>query len=314
MKPPKSTKRATKPPFALRAGVNFKKIFFGYRKDINYFIEMVGMASDCVGNVSVDSKYALIQLHPTYTIAIAPQIGTDRPTFEEAVFYRNCLAYEHDLPAIVLPAKKKALVQPIVKGPSKCINDLYFDSTCIAYEELNSIRLGPLIYVYFRWPGLDREINLPYTNKYSRVAKELSLYSTAVRQLDPLSEFLHYYRVIESVSSTNGKDWISKNLSRLASYEFGFLEFGSGDEPRKGRRTNVFNIYRKRALTRLRNLKNKLAEKSVADYFYHENRCGIAHGTSKVKVYDFDVREILEDTYILKLLSRIAIEDKLLSL
>ena len=272
------------------------------------------MASDCVGPVGVDNKYALIQVSPTCSIAIAPQVGEDHPTFEEVVFYTNCLSYEHDLPAFIWPVKRKALVQPIEHGRSKRINDSYFESLGMACEALNSIRLGPLGCVYFRWPGFKRDVELPYSKKYSRVAKELSLYSTALRQLDPLSEFLGYYRVIESVSGTNGKDWISRNLCRLANYNFGFLEFDSENRlPREGRRTNIFSIYRRRALARQRNLNDRLGRRSLSEYFYHENRCGIAHGKSDVKEYDFkyNVEEVSKDIYILKLLSRMAIEDKI---
>jgi len=148
------------------------------------------------------------------------------------------------------------------------------------------------------------------------VAKELSLYSTALRQIDPFSEFLDYYRVIESISGSNGRDWISKNLPRLEVYNFGFLEFGSDALPRihkHRRRINVFSVYRRRALARLRILTRQLAGKSVAEYFYVENRCGIAHGKQNVKKYDFkyNIEAVSKDNYILKLLSRMGIEDKI---
>ncbi|MFX0113987.1 MAG: methylamine utilization protein MauJ [Candidatus Hodarchaeota archaeon] len=285
-----------------------------YRKDIRYFIDMVGMASACVGSVAVDGKYALIQVPPTYSIAVAPPAGEKHPSFREVVFYTNCLAYEHDLPAFITPVKRRALVRSVEKGRKKYINDSYYQSLEMAYEALNCIRLGPLGYVYFRWPGFRKEVDIPYRKKYSGAAKELSLYSTAVRQLDPLSEFLCYYRVIESMTGTNGKEWISKNLPRLGNYNFGFLEFGT--DARAGppiRRTNVFSIYKRRALARIKDLKSKRGEKSLANYFYNENRCGIAHGKSDVKEYDFkyNIEEVSKDAFILKLLSRIAIEDKI---
>lgn len=285
-----------------------------FRKDIRFFIEMVGMSSTGIGDVTVDDKYALIMVHPSNSIAVTPPVGMELPTFREIVFYTNCLVYEHDLPAFIWPFRKKALVQPIERGRKKYINESYYQSLGIAYEALNSIRLGPLGYVNFRWLGFQKEVDIPYTKKYSTVTKELSLYSTAVRQLDPLSEFLCYYRVIESVTGTNGKEWISKNLHIMESYNFGFLDFGT--DARNGpriRRTNVFSIYRKRALERLKELKCKLVGLSVADYFYHENRCGIAHGKSHVKEYDFEfnIEELSKDAYVLKLLSRIAIEDKI---
>jgi hypothetical protein len=274
---------------------------------------MVGMSSSGIGDVTVDDKYALIMVHPSNSIAVAPPVGEEHPTFREIVFYTNCLAYEHDLPAFIWPFRKKALVQPIERGRKKYIDDSYYQSLGVAYEGLNSIRLGPLGYVNFRWPGFQKEVDIPYTKKYSTVSKELSLYSTAVRQLDPLSEFLCYYRVIESTTGTNGKDWISKNLNRIEKYNFGFLEFGT--DARNGlrlRRTNVFSIYRKRALERLKELKGKLDGSSVSDYFYNENRCGIAHGKRNIKEYDFkyNIEEISKDAGILKLLSRIAVEDK----
>lgn len=285
-----------------------------YRKDVKYFIEMVGMRSDCMGYVTLDDgKYALIQCHPTYCIAIAPVVNANHPTFKEGVFYTNCLSYEHDLPAFICPAKKrKALVQPVEQGKNKYINDSFFQNLGIAYEALNSIRLGSLGYVCFKWPGFDKKVDIPYTKRYSGVKKEVSLYSTAVRQIDPLSEFLGYYRIIESISGNNGKQWISKNLYKLNDYNFGFLEFGSAIQAgEKRRRINVFTTYRRRALKRIKEL--KLSGKGIVKHLYNVNRCGIAHGYGDIKYYDFgyNVKEISKDVYILKLLSRIAIENKI---
>jgi hypothetical protein len=57
----------------------------------------------------------------------------------------------------------------------------------------------------------------------------------------------------------------------------------------------------------------KLDRTNIAKYFYHENRCGIAHGMSDVKEYDFkyNIEKLLRDVYIMKLLSRISAEDKI---
>ena len=290
-------------------------ILSGYCKKAQYFIEMVGMASDSVGQVTIDNKFALIQLHASSAAAIVPPIGADHPTFDEVVFYMNCLAYEHDIPAFIWPARGKALIKPLEKGKRDYIRNSYYDALHTAYEAINSFKLGPLGYVYFRWPGEYKPNNLPYAIKYSGVSKELSLYSTAVRQLDPLSEFLDYYRIIESVSGNNHKNWISSNLSSIEKYCFGFLEYEVVGEERIGnrRRQNLFSIYKRRALSRLKVLSVKLSEKSIVEYFYNENRCGIAHGKTDIKTYDFgyNIQEISQDVYVLKLLSRMAIEDKL---
>lgn len=285
-----------------------------YRKDVKYFIDMVGLASDSVGNVILDGKYAIHQIHPTYSLAIVPPVGVDHPSFNEMVFFTNCLAYDHDLPALIVPVKREALIKPIERGRKSYINNSYYESLAQAYELLNAIRLGPLGYVEFKWSGINEDINLQYTKKYYTASNELCLYSTAIRQLDPLSEFLCYYRIIESISGDNGKRWVSDSLAKLSNYDFGFLEFGSDfTGHNRGRRINVFSVYKKRSLARLVELKSKLNDKSIADYFYNENRCGIAHGKTNIKTYDFkyNIEEISKDIYIIKLLSRIAIEEKI---
>jgi hypothetical protein len=279
-----------------------------------YYIELVGIANDSIGQVIIDSKYALVQLYKSDSTAITPLVSINQPTFSTVVFYTHCLTYLHDIPGFVWPANGKALTKPIEIGRADYLNQSYFDALRTAYEAINSFRFGPLGYIYFRCPGFSEKCNLSLSLKYSIVSQEIALYSTAVRQLDPLSEFLGYYRVIESVSGSNGKDWLSANLDRLKKYDFGFLEYEIvGDERiRNQRRKNLFSLYRKRALSRLRILTQKLSIKKIAEYFYNENRCGIAHGKTGVKTYDFDlnIREISQDVYILKLLARIAIEDK----
>jgi len=274
----------------------------GYDKKAKYFIELVGLAIDSIGQVVIDNKYALIQLHHDDAAAIVPPEGSSHPSFDEVLFYTNCLTYAHDIPVFIRVANGKALTKPIERGRASYIDWLYYDSLRSAYEAINSFRLGPLGYVYFRWPGIYGTTPLSLTSEYSSVSKEISLYSTAIRQLDPLSEFLCYYRIIESVSGDNGKNWLSANLSRLVRYDFGFLEFeimGKERVKKNQRRKNLFSFYRRRALSRLKILTTRLSEKSIEEYFYNENRCGIAHGKMDVKVYDFgfNIREISQDIY-----------------
>ncbi len=289
-------------------------IFRKYIKKAEYFIELVGLASDSIGAVIIDEKYSLIQIHPSYITAIIPLINIESPSFNEVVFYTNCLAYLHEIPAFVRPARGKALVEPIEKEKISFTNNAYYEAIGIAYENINSLRLGSLAYVYFRWMDFEKITRLPLTLKYAALSQEISLYSTALRQLDPLSEFLNYYRVIESVSGNNGKDWILANLNRLEKYDFGFLEFevvGKERVLKYQRRKNLFGFYRRRALLRLKTLTNRLSGRNIAEYFYNENRCGIAHSKTDIKVYDFgfNIREISQDLYILKLLARVAIDD-----
>lgn len=284
-----------------------------YRKDLEYFIEMPGLASDSVGCVGLDGKYALIQVSPTYSLAVAPPIGQPRPPFKDLVFYANCLGYDHDLPVFIAPTHSAALRKPIEEGPPDYVSQSYYQSLAMAFEAVNAIRLGPLGYVEFRWPGFRQDVEIHYREKYSNVLQELSLYNTALKQVDPLSEFLSYYRVIESVSGNNGKEWVRANIRCLKDYHFGSLSFGS-DTPVPGSRQQVdlFELYRRRATSRLLDLRKRLTDRDVADYFYNEIRCGIAHGKRDVKDYDYDhnVIEVAQDTYILKLLARVALEEK----
>lgn len=284
-----------------------------YRKDLEYFIEMPGLASESVGRVGFDDKYALIQVYPTYSLAVASPVGQPLPQFAEVIFYANCLSYDHDLPVFIAPVHSTALRSPIEKGPPDYIDQSYYQSLAMAFEAINAIRLGPLGYVTFRWPGFEKDREIYYTKEYSNVSQELSLYSTALKQVDPLSEFLSYYRIIESVSSGNGKDWVRTNVSSFRDYDFGFLSFGSdGAVPEPRRRTNLFSVYRRRAKSRLRELQRRLVGRDIADYFYNEIRCGIAHGKRNVKDYDYNynIVEVAQDIYILKLLARIALEGK----
>lgn len=284
----------------------------GFSRKAEHFIDLTGLALNSVGQVIIDEKYALIQLHGTDIVAIVPPEKQNHPSFDEVVFYTNFFAYSHEIPTFLNPAKGKALIKPIEKERAKLIDDNYYSSLRTAYESINSLRLGPLGYVYFRWPGLDETTHLPITSKYAIASKEISLYSTAIRQLDPLSEFLGYYRIIESISGNNGKDWLLQNLNRAKYHDFGFLEFEIiGERGIHKRRKNLFSFYKRRALSRLEILYKKFSQGEVAEYFYNENRCGIAHGKTNVKTYDFgfNIREVAQDVFVLKLLARIAIDD-----
>lgn len=81
------------------------------------------------------------------------------------------------------------------------------------------------------------------------------------------------------------------------------------------KRNNLFEIYKYKAGLRLKELKNELEVDKLPDYLYNENRCGIAHGKGRIKEYDYNenVINIARDNYIMKLIARLAIEDKIKS-
>ena len=278
------------------------------KNNAKYYIELPGMLSDCIGDVTIDQKYAIVQIHPTYSLAIVPFEKESHPTYEVVIFYSNCLAYEHELPVSIYTKKKKFYIEPI----TNTTNRRSYEIITQVYETMNDIRFGSGI-VSFRYPGFIKEVDLQYSTKYHGAEKELSLYATALRQIDPLSEFLCYYRIIESITGGNGKDWIDSNIHRIGTYNFGFLDFGDMAYFHKTkRRTNLFSLYRRKAISRINILNKRLPPGKISYYLYNEVRCGIAHGKN-IKEYDFDynVMEISKDNFIMKMLSRIAIEDKI---
>ncbi len=283
-----------------------------YDSSAIYSIEMPGLAGDSVGRVTLDGRYALVQLHGTYSLVVVPRVGEQHPTFNELVFYTHCLAYDHDLPALLTPSRPRALVKPVEPGPRRYIDQAYHESLAMAYESIKALRLGLLAWGAFRWPGLSKDTDVSYSRAYAPMAKEIGLYGSAIRQLEPLAEFLFYYRVIESVSGDNGKCWIRENLPRLKDYGFGFLHVGrDGARERPKRRTNLFSVYRRRALARLEALKADRTTLDVAAYLYNENRCGIAHGTHEVVEHDFaqSLADVALDLDIMRLLCRLAIDE-----
>jgi hypothetical protein len=100
----------------------------GYSKKAEYFIELVGLAIDSIGQVIIDNKYALIQLQADDATAIVPPIGSIHPSFDEVLFYTNYLAYTHDIPAFMWSAKGKALTKPIERGRGSFIDQSYYET------------------------------------------------------------------------------------------------------------------------------------------------------------------------------------------
>lgn len=286
----------------------------------SYIIGAIGLKRDSVSGVLIDEKIALEQIHTTYFLMLIPLSDSIKIDYEDALFYADCFAYEHEIPVIAYPKRCGKYTNFILDGNYKkdISRKIYFDELTVSLESIVSLRLGPLGCVEFRYDTLnnfsplDPAVNLNYSRKYFNVRKELHLYSFALRQVDPLSEFLCYYRVIESATNSDGEKWLSENLGRLESEKFGFLPAGVGDGYVHKRRINLFTVLRRRALARIRSLKkSEKSNKSIAKKLYRESRCGIAHG-KKIRRADFGIEfeDIYLDCFIIKLMARIAIECK----
>lgn len=284
-------------------------------KKARYVVYLIGLASDSVGNVTIDRQVWLYQVHKTSGIALVPLGTSPQLSYEKALFFADCLSYDHDIPSFIEPSalefRKQGYTFLLGKVSRKLTREWYFHDLVSAWELARDLRHGSLAYIEFRWGHPDLQIDLPYTANYEKAEKELHLYATALKQIDPLSEYLCLYRVLESVHGSNVKTWVANNLDKIRNFNFGDLAYGV-DWERQG---DVFSKYKQRALCRLANLRKILStDQEIANYYlYKEIRCGIAHGKEKIKRYDFgsDFFSIAKDSYILKLLARISIDEKI---
>ena len=314
-----------------------------------YVLCPLGLATDLIGDIIVDHTIALVQGHPDGNLYLCPLTGKPQPTSSVAWYYADCIAYEHDIPVIVLPTRgdferfgyryahsgrttpevvhvtnlKRSGYPDPATGPERTsrtytfpaisakrlVKESYVESLCSILEAVREIRQGPLTFIEFRHKSWDGTLNLEYTSKYSSAAQEIHLYSVALRQADSLSEFLCYYRVIESATKSNGKTWIASHLDTLSLHDFGHIKIGRDWALRR----NLLSIWRSRALRRLSVLRHRfVSATAIATYLYNTNRCGIAHGQTIVRA---DITpsyfEVVRDTYVLKLLARLAIDEKI---
>jgi hypothetical protein len=307
-----------------------------------YVLMPFGLASDTVGDITIDTHIALIQPHPDPELYLCPLVPNPQPDLSTVWFYADCIAFDHDIPVIVSPThadirrfgfryiytgthKTREITTHNVnngtdsishrKPPSpEALARLFFnDQLNNILSEIRDLHHGPLTCIEFRHDGWHGRVDLPYTQAYSLASQEIHLYSTALRQADTLSEYLSYYRVIESASNSNGKSWIASVLLSLYQHRFDIIPIGLNDERETA---NLMAIYRRRALRRLKFLLGRHQTPTiVADYLYNVNRCGIAHGRRIIRA---DITpsyfEMVKDTYLVKLLARLAIDEKLGSL
>lgn len=309
----------------------------------HYTICPCGLASDTVGDVIIDRRIALIQPHPESRLFLCPLCPNPQPTTAEAWFYCDCISYEHEIPALVDPTKEQladfrhrylhngpseprechidescggnGTTKPFIRHPihpEVLTQTFLVDQLLSILEETRELRHGPLTFVLFRTHRYRRRVYLDYSTWYGSVSKEVSLYSAALRQADFLAEYLGYYRVIESATASNGKQWIIDALDRLKVHRFGKVLMGHQKDDHYCPK-DVLREYRKRANTRLRELRRTIrTNEDLARYFYNVNRCGIAHGRNVVVKGDIvpSYFDIARDSVILKLLARMAIDEK----
>jgi len=84
---------------------------------IKYFLDFPGIYYDSDLIALIDNKYKIhLRVHPPTPIMITDSI----PTFEELIFYTDCISYVHDVPGFFYqPVQKqnKSIIKPIITIP-----------------------------------------------------------------------------------------------------------------------------------------------------------------------------------------------------
>ena len=298
------------------------------------------------GSILLDGEYWLEGDDPSSSIyLISPDPAKEIPFFK-ATFYADCIAFEHNTPTLVFP--KKALNDsevPWLTKPTKendePANVRYINLIREAGEVASRMSKGDFTNIVFKYDtseGIvsdeDGVIHVELLPKYEKISKAIHLYNSALRQTDPLSQYLSYYRVLESIFGTSGRDskaWIEETLNseleycldvmskgprRFKAYELVPPEFADAVREDRlygdGERVNIIEIMRASAIVQLAQLRFERSEKEIAELLYNEDRCGIAHG-GNIRFHDLsdDFVQINGDLKLIKYLARLAIEAKM---
>lgn len=236
-----------------------------------------------------------------------------RPTtLEEVGFLADCVSFDHDMPTVVRPkastrSATSRPIQPVFRYlPAEDETLGYYNEVEAALGAASEIRLGDA-HLSLRYP--ERPTLTKFTTRFASVEAALGLYAMATRQVEILAEYLCLYRVLERAKNDNGVSYVARHLKDLHTHDFGTL-WAHRYRARRGR--NVFEIYRRRALNRLGELRGRrLSDMGIAEHLY-SIRNGLAHGNigrSKV-LFDraADLPEIGRDLPIVKLLARLVVD------
>lgn len=306
-------------------------------------IECYGLCTECIGSIIVDARFDLRGAEASCSFYLIPLDPLEDVPYTIAAFYADCIAFEHELPVLALPIVEALTNSDIPWNFAPQGFDVddgrnprysYVDYLRYGAEIAGDITNGCWGYPIFRYDRYssqkelqlteDGDVQVEWTAKYYGVSLALHLYNAALRQADPLSKYLCYYRVIENVTESNGKAWIEEQLDGFSGHEpepvwyrankqagvpqglvpFLRSEHCFGDE----NRVNVVEVMRGHALLHLSRLKESLSVTKISERLYNENRCGIAHGRN-IKSHDLgdDFASILNDLKIIRFLARLSI-------
>jgi hypothetical protein len=276
---------------------------------IEWFINCLGMSDASIWSFDADGRWVMAHGTPGATLGAFPVDGQGSASLEDVLFLANCIAFDHDLPIVVTPARdnparKRPLVAPIMEEPGPEPGQWYWVEFAQAMGMAAEIRIGAGA-VQLRYDD-DHSALAQFSKRFSNALEPLGLYAMAARQVDPLGEYLGHWRVLEWGDQRNGKASVNRYLDAVPSYDFGeCLVIDLGQEP-----VDMFETLRTRAVGRLDAL--RMAGKSssaIASHLYR-HRNSIAHGRTNPLLHDFgsSMEGVGADLAIVKLLARMVVE------
>src|SRR4030095_7281240 len=182
-------------------------------------IECYNLDTECLGAVLIDGSIWLEGCEASSSFFLIPRNPTSEIEYSTASFYADCIGFEHDFSALAIPQKDSYLIDADVPWP---IWSKHFRDPTPAQDFISSLRegaqvanrlwngLGPT--VAFRYDWLDHPttevdgydvVKVDRTARYSKVRLAIHLYCAALRQSDPLTAYLCFYRIIENCSLNN---------------------------------------------------------------------------------------------------------------
>lgn len=278
---------------------------------VDWFIGCVGMSDATMWSFEADSQWLMVHGTPGAALGAFPSVErAPQASLADVLFLANCLAFDHDLPIVVTPARdhaaaRRPLVEPIVYEPGPQPGRWYWEHFTSAMAMAAEIRLGGGS-VWLRYDEGFEQLTR-FSERFGDRLEALGLYAAAARQVDPTSEFLGHWRVLEWADRRNGVDFVAANLDKLASFDFG--ECHVREDIKRGN-VNMFEAYRARALKRVEQMhdEGRGIQDMAKDLYAVRN--ALAHGRTRTLVNDFgaSIEAVGADLPVVKLLSRIAVE------
>jgi hypothetical protein len=278
-------------------------------RGVRYLISLPGMNDGGVASFHVRGHWHVYNGTPGPGLV---PFREDRRThsLEEVTFLADCVSFDHDTPAVVRPsagtrAARRPLIDTLFPYPQSREDQTlgYFEAVESTLAAASDLRFGngsPTLR-YLEYPAL-----LDLHRRFAGVAEPLTLYAMATRQVEVLSEYLCFYRVIEWARKDNGVAYIEDRLSKLPTHDFGDLW---AERFRATRRWNIFRLYQARAARRIRDLRARFGSDHAVAVHLYSIRNSLAHGKAKfVLDRPADLAEIGRTLVVVKLLARLVVE------